>query len=176
MFAWLVTAILWTNAYILTHELLRQNSQGKRWAKSQTASSSPTKAGLHWPGTCRELETQPPQRQSGCLKQERRMGKKKFFSIKSLSSLLRGTLGTLKRSPTALQTSRRVMQALRTEHQSGHTRTWDPSNAGFVSNSGQKPWEEHKKQKHKVILPHYTLSASSFFASPRRTMPGTLSL
>lgn len=46
-----------------------------------------------------------------------------FFSIKSLSSLLRGTLGTLKRSPTALQTSRRVMQALRTEHQSGHTRT-----------------------------------------------------
>lgn len=33
MFAWLVTAIPWTNASSLTHKLLRQNSQGKQWAK-----------------------------------------------------------------------------------------------------------------------------------------------
>lgn len=55
------------------------------------------------------------------------------------------------------------MQALWTEHQSGHTQ--NSSSTGFLSKSSQKPWEEHKPQKHKVILLHYTLSASSFFAS-----------
>lgn len=128
LLSWLQPSCGQMPASLLTNgsgRIPRENS----WPSLQTLHPA-----LPKPEPCRELQAQPPQSQSGNHEKRSEWGNL-FFSIKGFF-LLPSKRDYLNCSPVAQQMSRRVMQALWTEHKNGHPGTTGPSKPGFASNSG----------------------------------------